>query len=70
MPIEPDGLGATRDEYFFLALGQRDDGDALRLGQLAERFLAAGADELAAVPGLPEKTARQVYAQLHKTGGA
>jgi excinuclease ABC subunit C len=35
-----------------------------------ERFLAAGADELAAVPGLPEKTARQVYAQLHKTGGA
>jgi excinuclease ABC subunit C len=35
-----------------------------------ERFLAAGADELAAVPGLPEKTARQIYAQLHKTGGA
>jgi excinuclease ABC subunit C len=35
-----------------------------------ERFLAAGLDELAAVPGLPEKTARQIYAQLHKTGGA
>ncbi len=35
-----------------------------------ERFLAAGPDELAAVPGLPEKTARQIYAQLHKTGGA
>ncbi len=35
-----------------------------------ERFLAASAEELAAVPGLPEKTARQVYAQLHKTGGA
>ena len=35
-----------------------------------ERFLAAGADELAAVPGLPEKTARQIYAQLHKTGAA
>ena len=35
-----------------------------------ERFLAASADELVAVPGLPEKTARQIYAQLHKTGGA
>ncbi|MGC9974996.1 MAG: excinuclease ABC subunit UvrC [Gaiellaceae bacterium] len=35
-----------------------------------ERFLAASAEELAAVPGLPEKTARQVYAQLHKTGRA
>ncbi len=35
-----------------------------------ERFLAAAAEELAAVPGLPEKTARQIYAQLHKTGGA
>jgi excinuclease ABC subunit C len=35
-----------------------------------ERFLAASGEELAAVPGLPEKTARQIYAQLHKTGGA
>jgi len=35
-----------------------------------ERFLAASVEELAAVPGLPEKTARQVYAQLHKAGGA
>ncbi len=35
-----------------------------------ERFLGASAEELAAVPGLPEKTARQLYAQLHKTGGA
>ena len=49
MPIEPDGLGATRDEYFFLALGQRDDGDALRLGQLAERFEGRAQLGLAAV---------------------
>ena len=35
-----------------------------------ERFLAAGREELEAVPGLPEKTARAIYAQLHKTGGA
>jgi excinuclease ABC subunit C len=35
-----------------------------------ERFLAASRDELEAVPGLPAKTARAVYAQLHKAGGA
>jgi excinuclease ABC subunit C len=35
-----------------------------------ERFLAASVDELIAVPNLPEKTARQIYAQLHKAGGA
>jgi excinuclease ABC subunit C len=35
-----------------------------------ERLLAASAEEIAAVPGLPEKTARQIYAQLHKAGGA
>jgi excinuclease ABC subunit C len=32
-----------------------------------ERFLAASADELAAVPGLPPKVARDVYDRLHKT---
>ena len=36
----------------------------------AERFLAASQEELEGVPGLPPKTARAVYAQLHKTGGA
>jgi excinuclease ABC subunit C len=35
----------------------------------ADRFLAASQEELEGVPGLPEKTARAVYAQLHKTGG-
>ncbi|MGD0272474.1 MAG: excinuclease ABC subunit UvrC [Gaiellaceae bacterium] len=35
-----------------------------------ERFLAATVDELIAVPNLPEKTARQIYAQLHKAGAA
>jgi excinuclease ABC subunit C len=34
------------------------------------RFLAASQEELEAVPGLPAKTARQVYAQLHKAGRA
>ena len=36
----------------------------------AERFLAATQEELEGVPGLPAKTARRIYAQLHKTGGA
>ncbi len=35
-----------------------------------EHFLAASLDELIAVPNLPEKTGRQIYAQLHKAGGA
>jgi excinuclease ABC subunit C len=36
----------------------------------AERFLAASQEELEGVPGLPAKTARAIYAQLHKAGGA
>jgi excinuclease ABC subunit C len=36
----------------------------------ADQFLAASQEELEAVPGLPAKTARAVYAQLHRTGGA
>jgi excinuclease ABC subunit C len=33
-----------------------------------EEMLAAGQDELEGVPGVPAKTARQIYAQLHKAG--
>jgi excinuclease ABC subunit C len=33
-----------------------------------EAFLAASREELEAVPGLPGKVARELYAQLHKTG--
>jgi excinuclease ABC subunit C len=36
----------------------------------AERFLAASQEELEGVPGLPAKTARTIYAQLHKAGAA
>ena len=36
----------------------------------AERFLQASEEELAAVPGIPPRTARAIYAQLHKAGGA
>ncbi|HEU5010673.1 MAG TPA: excinuclease ABC subunit UvrC [Gaiellaceae bacterium] len=33
-----------------------------------ERFLQASQEELEGVPGLPQKTARDLYAQLHKAG--
>jgi excinuclease ABC subunit C len=36
----------------------------------AERFLAATQEELEGVQGIPEKTARSIYAQLHKAGRA
>ena len=34
----------------------------------AEVFVQATREELEGVPGLPSKTARAVYAQLHKAG--
>jgi excinuclease ABC subunit C len=36
----------------------------------AERFLGASQEELEGVPGVPAKTARSIYAQLHKAGRA
>jgi excinuclease ABC subunit C len=36
----------------------------------AERVLNATEEELESVPGLPAKTARSIYAQLRRTGGA
>jgi excinuclease ABC subunit C len=36
----------------------------------AERFLAASQEELEGVPGIPQKVARAIYAQLHKAGRA
>jgi len=36
----------------------------------AERFVAASQEELEGVPGIPAKTARSIYAQLHKAGRA
>src|SRR6266536_1298680 len=36
----------------------------------AERFLAASQEELEGVAGVPAKTARSIYAQLHKAGRA
>ena len=33
-----------------------------------DRFLQASRDEIEAVPGMPGKVAREVYAFVHKTG--
>jgi excinuclease ABC subunit C len=35
----------------------------------AERFVAATQEELEGVPGVPARTARSIYAQLHKVAG-
>ena len=36
----------------------------------AERVVEASAEELEGVPGVPSKTARDIYAQLHRAGRA
>jgi excinuclease ABC subunit C len=53
-----DGIGPARRRAILHRFGS------------VERFLAASREELEAVPGLPQKTARAVYAQLHRAGGA
>jgi excinuclease ABC subunit C len=51
-----DGVGDVRRRAILAHFGS------------AERFLAATQEELEGVPGLPAKTARAIYAQLHKAG--
>ena len=51
-----EGIGPTRRRAILNHFGS------------AEAFVAASQEELEGVPGLPAKTARAVYAQLHKAG--
>jgi excinuclease ABC subunit C len=51
-----EGVGAARRRAILSHFGS------------AERFLQASQEELEGVPGLPAKTARAVYAQLHRAG--
>ncbi len=53
---ELEGIGPTRRRALIRHFGS------------AERFLAASEAELEGVPGIPPKTARRIYAQLHKAG--
>ncbi len=53
-----DGVGPARRRALLRHFGS------------AERVLAASQEELEGVPGVPAKTARNIYAQLHKTGRA
>jgi excinuclease ABC subunit C len=55
---ELQGVGPARRRAILLHFGS------------AERFLAATQEELEGVPGVPAKTARSIYAQLHKAGRA
>jgi excinuclease ABC subunit C len=50
-----DGIGPARRRAILRHFGS------------ADRFVEASQEELEAVPGLPAKTARAVYAQLHRT---
>jgi excinuclease ABC subunit C len=51
-----EGIGAVRRRAILQHFGS------------ADRFLQATQEELEGVPGLPARTARAVYAQLHKAG--
>jgi excinuclease ABC subunit C len=53
-----EGIGPTRRRAILNHFGS------------AEAFVEASQEELEGVPGLPAKTARSVYAQLHKAGRA
>ncbi len=55
---ELEGVGETRRRAILRHFGS------------PERFLAASAEEISAVPGLPAKVARRIYEQLHKAGAA
>jgi excinuclease ABC subunit C len=53
-----DGVGPVRRRALLQHFGS------------AERVLSASAEELEGVPGVPAKTARHIYAQLHRAGRA
>jgi excinuclease ABC subunit C len=55
---ELDGVGPARRRALLQHFGS------------VEAMVAATQEELEGVPGVPAKTARQIYAQLHKAGGA
>ena len=59
---------ATRCSTTCAASGRRRRRALLNHFGSVDRILAASQEELEGVPGLPEKTARAVYAQLHKAG--
>jgi excinuclease ABC subunit C len=54
---ELEGVGPARRRALLAHFGSVD------------AMLAASPEELEGVPGVPAKTARSIYAQLHKTGG-
>jgi excinuclease ABC subunit C len=62
------GRGMTESVFDALpGIGPARKSAILRHFGTAERFMNAGREELAAVPGVPAKVARQVYDHLHRT---
>jgi excinuclease ABC subunit C len=62
------GRGMTESVFDALpGIGPARKSAILRHFGSAERFMNAGREELAAVPGVPAKVARQVYDHLHRT---
>ena len=55
---ELDGVGPARRRALLQHFGS------------VEAMVAATQEELEGVPGVPATTARRIYAQLHKAGGA
>jgi excinuclease ABC subunit C len=51
-----DGVGPVRRRALLQYFGS------------AERVASASREELEGVPGVPAKTARRIYEQLHRTG--
>ena len=65
------GTGMTASDFDQLpGVGPKRRQAIIRHFGAPERVLEASAEELAAVPGLPGKVARDIYDRLHKTGGA
>src|SRR5437868_5003171 len=62
------GFGSVFDDLESIGPGRRSA--ILNHFGSPERFLAASQEELEGVPELPAKTARAIYAQLHKAGPA
>ena len=71
-PLPPAQAGRRgrwrRSSRRFPASGPSRRRAILRHFGSVERFLEASQEELEGVPGLPQKTARALYAQLHKAG--
>ena len=62
--------GCRRERTWLGAYGQVEWKPTSRFGLTVGLRLNHTQEELEGVPGMPQKTARSIYAQLHKAGRA